>query len=249
MKLSDFHVHTNFSDGKDSPEEVVLSAIEMGMTQIGISDHGYTAFDTSYCIPKERVEQYRKTVLDLKEKYHGRIDIYLGIEQDVFSGVPKEKYDYIIGSAHYVSVGDEYIAADFTPDLLTSAVNRLFDGDFYALTEEYFKIVSETVERTNCDIIGHFDLITKFQERATLFDENHPRYIEQYTRALDRLLRHGKPFEINTGAISRGYRTTPYPSQRIIDYIKSHGGRLLLSSDSHSKDTLCYEFKKWEKIL
>lgn len=249
MILSDFHVHTNFSDGKSTPEEVVLAAIEMGIGTLGISDHGYTRFDESYCIPRERVEEYRHTVLALKEKYKDKIEIRLGIEQDMFSGMPSEKYDYVIGSAHYIKVGDEYIPVDDASSKLVLAADRHFNGDVYALTGAYFETVSRVVECTGCDIIGHFDLITKFKEREPFFDETHPRYVAQYKAALDKLLKSGKPFEINTGAISRGYRTTPYPSAEIIDYIKSHGGKLILSSDSHSADTLCYEFEKWRKLL
>ena len=60
MMLSDFHVHTTFSDGKHTPEEMILSAVEKGMTAIGFSDHSYTAFDESYCIAKEKQTQYTK---------------------------------------------------------------------------------------------------------------------------------------------------------------------------------------------
>ena len=45
-------------------------------------------------------------------------------------------------------------------------------------------------------------------------------------------------FEINHGAVAKGYRTTPYPAQDQIDYIKSKGGILILSSDSHRVDTI-----------
>ena len=56
MIREDFHVHTVFSDGKDTPEDMVLSAIERGMTAIGFSDHSTTPCDQSYCMahsPKE----------------------------------------------------------------------------------------------------------------------------------------------------------------------------------------------------
>ncbi|MBO7361393.1 MAG: hypothetical protein J6V48_09730, partial [Clostridia bacterium] len=39
---ADFHLHSLFSDGKNSPEEVVLAAIGKGMTAIGFSDHSWT---------------------------------------------------------------------------------------------------------------------------------------------------------------------------------------------------------------
>lgn len=54
--MFDLHTHTTFSDGRNSPEEMVLSAIGMVMSTLGISDHSYTSFDESYCIPRYRLE-------------------------------------------------------------------------------------------------------------------------------------------------------------------------------------------------
>ena len=50
--MRDYHVHTVWSDGNDTIEDVVLSAINMGLTELGISDHSYTFFDESYLIFK-----------------------------------------------------------------------------------------------------------------------------------------------------------------------------------------------------
>ena len=55
MIKQDFHVHTTYSDGNNSPEEMILAAIDKGMAKIGISDHSYTWVDETYCVPKERI--------------------------------------------------------------------------------------------------------------------------------------------------------------------------------------------------
>ena len=107
------------------------------------------------------------------------------------------------------------------------------------------EMVREAIAR-GMDIIGHFDLITKFYEGGALFDETEPRYIAASRAAADVLLKTGKPFEINTGAISRGYRTAPYPSLALRDYIRHKGGSFLLSSDSHAKESLCFQFAALE---
>ena len=64
------------------------------------------------------------------------------------------------------------------------------------------------------DIVGHFDLLTKFNERRCFFDEESPAYRRAALRAMEALVAAGKIFEVNTGAISRGYRSTPYPPGR-----------------------------------
>lgn len=243
MILSDLHVHTIFSDGKNTPEEMVLAAIDKGMTKIGFSDHSYTSYDESYCMSREGVAVYRKVVAGLKEKYRDQIEILCGIEQDFYSDFPAEGYDYVIGSVHAVRVERGYFSVDESPEVLQAAAERYFGGDWYALAESYYRTVAQVVERIGADIIGHFDLVTKFNEGGKLFDENHPRYVAAWQEAADRLLKTGKPFEINTGAMSRGYRTQPYPSGRIINYIRKHGGKLILSSDAHSAENLCFTFE------
>ena len=49
-------------------------------------------------------------------------------------------------------------------------------------------------------------------------------------------------FEINTGAISRGYRTAPYPAPFLLEAIRQKGGRVCITSDSHSADTIVHAF-------
>jgi len=73
-----------------------------------------------------------------------------------------------------------------------------------------------------------------------------PRYIAAWQAAADKLVPAGVPFEINLGAIFRGMRTTPYPSAEQIKYISSHSGKFILTSDSHSADTVARDFQKWE---
>ena len=238
MMTQDLHTHTVYSDGSNTPEEMVLSAIKNGLDVFGISDHSYTSFDDSYCIKKEAVEEYIKEIQSLKTKYSDKIKILCGIEQDLYSGIPEYDFDYVIGSVHYIKLGDEYVAVDNTAEKLKCAASKYFGGDFYSLVEEYYRLVGMVAEKTRADIIGHFDLITKFQEKEPLFDENNYRYIKAWQSAADKLIEANIPFEINYGAISRGYRTTPYPSKDIQEYIAKKGGKFILSSDSHHIDTI-----------
>lgn len=139
-----------------------------------------------------------------------------------------------------------YIPVDESPEILRAAADAYFDGDLIALAVHYFDTVCKLFGRIDCDIIGHFDLITKFNEGGVLFDEEDPRYVRAWQRAVWRLLMHDVPFEINTGAMSKGYRSEPYPAAPIREYIRNKGGRFILSSDSHRTDTLCYAFEKYE---
>jgi histidinol-phosphatase (PHP family) len=102
--------------------------------------------------------------------------------------------------------------------------------------------MADVIRKTGADIIGHFDLVTKFIEVGAPIDTAHPRYIRAWKSAADALIRTGKPFEINTGAISRGYRNAPYPASDILHYIAKNGGRAILSSDTHAKENFAFRF-------
>lgn len=249
MITKDLHMHTAYCDGKDTPEDMVLSAVDKGLDTVGISGHSYTFFDESYCMQKEDIPRYIAELRYLRAKYFDRIHVLCGVEQDYYSDYPTDEFDYIIGSVHYIKVGDEYIPVDESVEILRAAVQKHFGGDVYALCELYFDTVADVVEKTRCDIIGHFDLISKFIEREPLFDTEHPRYVKAWKAAADRLVTYDVPFEINTGAISRGYRTQPYPDEEMIAYIKAKGGRLILSSDAHSKENIAYKFEEYEPLL
>ena len=104
--ISNYHTHTSFCDGKDTPEEIVLYAIEKGCSSIGFSGHGYTPFDLRYCM--QDTHGYIREVSRLKDKYGGKIEIYCGAEEDAFSPVNRESFDYIIGSSHYFNINNNY---------------------------------------------------------------------------------------------------------------------------------------------
>lgn len=243
MMLRDLHTHTIYSDGQNTPEEMVISAINNGLKVIGISDHSYTSFDTSYCMKKGNTQKYIREIENLKSKYVGKIEVLCGIEQDLYSGIPKYNFDYVIGSVHYIKLGDEYIPVDYSAQDLKTAADKYFNGDIYPLIKEYYRLVSTLVEKTGADIVGHFDLITKFQEEERLFDEKDERYIKAWQSAVNKLIKSNVLFEINYGAISRGYRTKPYPADEIKEYILKKGGKFVFSSDSHNIETVA-NFKK-----
>ena len=238
MMLYNYHTHTTFCDGVNSPEEMVLEAIRLGMSELGFSGHAHMSFDSSYCMSLEGTEQYKAVITDLKQKYADKIKILLGIEQDIYSDDPLEGYDYVIGSVHYVCKNGQYLTIDYSRAEQERIIAEYYGGDQYAFVEDYFRAVATVYEKTKCDIIGHFDLITKFNEVGEMYDVDHPRYRAAALAALDALCATPAAFEINTGAISRGYRSTPYPDSFILEELKKRGRRLIFSSDCHNKDYL-----------
>ncbi len=247
MIKNDFHTHTSYCDGRSTAEEIVQAAVGKGMECIGFSGHALTSFDTEWCMSLDGMRRYVEEIQRLKEAYRDRIRIFLGAEWDYYSDGPRDSLEYTIGSVHYIEKDGVRKTVDESPEAFAGLVKEWYDGDYYAAAENYYASVGDVLSKTGADIVGHFDLITKFNEGGRLFDETHPRYREAWQQAADRLIPYGRPFEINTGAMSRGYRSTPYPSAEIMDYIASRGGKFILSSDSHHTSTLLYDFPAWEK--
>ncbi len=242
MTKADYHVHTTFCDGKNTPEEMARAALEMGLANLGFSGHSYTWFDESYCMSKDGTKAYKAEIIRLKSACRDRIRIFCGIEQDYYSEMPTEGYDYVIGSVHYLKFGDRFVPMDEGNKNLIEAANAFCGGDVLRVLELYYETVADVVNRTHCDIIGHFDLPTKYFEKDPIADTNHPRYKRAWMTAADALLKTDALFELNTGAISRGCRTKQYPADEILSYLGERKAKVVLSGDCHRSDAICFGF-------
>lgn len=241
--IQNLHTHTTFCDGKNTPEEMVRSAISLGMDSLGFSGHAPCPVpDDDAGMRPEAVPAYRAEVLRLREQYAGQLEICLGLEQDHFLFENQEPWDYVIGSVHYVQKDGSYLGVDYSEEVFCANATQYYGGDYYAFAEDYYRLVGGIAERTSCQIVGHFDLITKFNEGDKLFDTSHPRYVSAAMEALEQLRARDVIFEINTGAMSRGYRTEPYPSPTLLRAMCDMGVPICINSDSHSAGTLLHAF-------
>lgn len=241
--MTDLHVHTLYCDGRNNPGDMVVNAIKKGVNRLGIVVHSYVEFDRGSCIKLEKVGDFIGEVNALKEKYRGKIDILCGVERDLYSSQDCSEFDYVIGSVHYLRHQNEYLAVDDTPEILKDMIDKYYCGDFYACAEDYFNTVKLLCD-IKPDIIAHFDLIKKFK-RYVPFDEDNPRYEKAWMSAADCLMKLNVPFEINTGGMLRGWTDEPYPSLKIINYIKRNGGKFVLSSDAHRCEDIAGMFEKY----
>ncbi len=187
---------------------------------------------------REETLEYISHVLRLRREYAGKMEIYLGIERDSLTTDSYESFDYVIGSVHYVQRDGHFFPVDMGERELSDAVNRYYGCDYYALVEDYYRSVAEMAESTLPDVIGHFDLITKFNRDGRLFDEEHPRYTAAANQALERAAECCTVFEMNSGAVFRGWRERPYPSLSLLRRIAALGGQIMLNSDAHTPEAI-----------
>ncbi|MBR3894621.1 MAG: histidinol-phosphatase [Clostridia bacterium] len=235
------HAHTTFCDGKNTAEEMVRGAIALGCTTLGLSGHSPLSF-ADWCMKDSDLDAYRQEIARLRKQYEGQIELLCGIEYDILSTCSTEGYDYIIGSVHHVVREGIYLPVDGSIKMVVEGVEQLFGNDYIAYARAYYEQMYDLCDRTKCDIVGHFDLLTKHNENDELFDTGDRRYRQTALEALDDLLEQDKILELNTGAISRGYRTTPYPAPFLLRYIAEKKGRVMINSDSHAADTILFAY-------
>ncbi|MBI4115363.1 MAG: DNA polymerase/3'-5' exonuclease PolX [Candidatus Omnitrophica bacterium] len=100
-----FHVHSTYSDGVASLEEMIAAAQDLGFEYVGISDHSQSAKYARGLEPA-RLKEQRKEIDKLAKKY-SKIRIFWGTESDILAtgklDYPDsilEEFDFVIGSIH-----------------------------------------------------------------------------------------------------------------------------------------------------
>ena len=168
------------------------------------------------------------------------------MEYDGFSTVEnRELYDYILGDAHYLKIGDEYCTVDDSKATQLEHIHKHFGGDAMAYAKAYFETYVDSIQRLKPEILGHFDLLTKFN----VFDESAPTYQKAALDALTTSLKVSPLIEMNTGAMSRKAKDSPYPAPFLLKEILNQGGHIILNSDSHDLNHLDFYFDESIEIL
>lgn len=245
--MTNYHTHTTWCDGRDEPETVVRAAIARGFTAIGFSSHVSFPEKDEFVLDPARGTDYANEIRRLKAVYADRIRVCLGAEADYIPGVTtpeKRRYaelglEYLIGSIHYVVAPDgTRVPVDHTPALLQAGIRDHFGGSAEAFVRTYFRQQREMVASFDFDIVGHLDLVRKFNAKHPYFDERAGWYAEELALTAEAVAQSGKIAEVNTGAISRGWLDDAYPSEPFRALLRSRGVRFILSSDAHAAETI-----------
>ena len=243
--LCSIHTHTAFCDGKNTMEEMAEAAYKAGVRYYGVSGHSHTPVpqDKDFVLPYDMTD-YRKKAMELREQYLGKMEVLLGLEWDICSDAVHDGFDYWIGSVHYLQPeNDRYYPVDLSEDTFEKCQDEGFNGNIKDMVQMYFKQVSR-MAALNPPVLGHMDLITKFNERNRFFDENAGWYRETALQALHTVSPSKTVLEINTGAMARGYRKTPYPALLLLKEWHDMGGRIIVTADAHTAEGIVYGYNQ-----
>ena len=248
--ISNIHTHSIYCDGHDTPEAMVQTAISKGLIALGFSGHSYTpCYPPFVGMTPENITAYRAEVTRLKEVYADQIRIYLGLEQDMDSPPDPLDWEYRIGSIHFLKFGDTYHPIDESPALFQDMLDTCFDGQILALVENYCGRVLENYDAKKPDVIGHFDLYRKFNDKLHYLDETDPRYQTLAQDTLSTLIRKDALFEVNLGGWTHGYTHEPYPSVSLLTFLQKEKARVIITTDCHRAPNLDLHYDETIELL
>ena len=229
------HVHSVYCDGKDTPEEMIAAAMAAGLDSLGFSIHSYMSCSKSGFLSLEKQAAYNAEIERLKAKYKDNFPVYRGVEFDIYADSPWDGYDYTIASVHYLHTHEGLVSFDTGLEKTLAYVEKYFESDGMKFAKAYYEALSTAADYGKFDIIGHFDLVTKNNELHHFIDTDTARYRSFVADAVSALRGKIPFFELNTGAIARGYRTSPYPAMDILKLLRESGFGATISSDCHDK--------------
>jgi histidinol-phosphatase (PHP family) len=252
MKIAaNYHTHTNFCDGKNCAEEMVLAAIKAGFSALGFSGHSYTPFDLEACMTPNETSDYIEEIQRLQKKYNSYIEIFCGIEKDYYSDIDVSSFDYVIGSVHYIrdEKSGKFYSIDNTREELEACLQEVFAGNALAMVQKYYSLVAYMAQKQNPDILGHFDLIKKLNGGNRYFDESSPEYQKIAVAALKKAAASGCIFEINSGGLYKKYTEDPYPAAFLLKKLAQLQTPIIISSDAHDTAALDFYFAEMAASL
>lgn len=242
------HTHTTYCDGTHTPEQMVQFAREKGFDSLGFSGHSSMSYGP-YGIPGDKVDAYKQEITALKEQYGSEFPIFLGLEFDMYSEASLEGYDYVLGALHYLKLGEEKLDFDRQAATVKQLIDTHFGGDGLAFAKRYYEELTELPKYGKFDILAHFDLVIKNVEFLPFVDVTDKRYLQAAFDAMYALRPHIPLFEVNTGAMARGYRTAPYPTKELLEELKYLGYGAVISSDCHDGNKLDHGIDIAELLL
>lgn len=239
MIKQDLHTHSLYDDGTAAPQAMAESAWQKGLSVFGCSLHSPLSGEAaSWSGKKENIAAFLKDMQAVKEKFSGDMDVYAGMEYDVLSEPVFEGFDYVIGGSHEICAGGKRWSADWKPSITKQMIREVFEGDSGAAAAVYFAQMEKLADLPQVNAVAHFDLITKFNEPEPLYDTQCEAYRRAAEKAMERLVAAGKIFEINSGAVSRGFRTGFYPARELLCLLREMNGKIFFSSDAHAVENV-----------
>ena len=226
MLKTNWHTHTvrcGHAVGRD--EEYVEAALISGFKALGFSDHApYRTPCPGERMNMAQLEDYRHSILHLKEKYKDRLNIFVGLEEECYKSEwetlkkYRQTFDYCILGQHNLDLDENSSYGLTTPKEL----------------EEYTERLNYACEHALCDYIAHPDVCLW---SYPVMDES----VRDIARRIAQIsLKYDMPLELNTGSgVHNGKRRYqdgeryPYPTRIFFEEFAKAGCPIIIGLDVH----------------
>lgn len=257
LKFS-YHNHTSYSDGKNTPEEMLAAAYAAGYSHFAITDHIYVPGSEEWTLSPDKQEEYIERINALKETYKGKMKVYLGIEADWFREVGasvttypqiKDSLDMTVGSVHAFLHKNKMYLLDEDRGKFEQCLSEMFGGNAVCMVKEYFSCIEAMLEDIRPDLIGHIDMIRIYNIADRYFSVDTDELccaMELLARALKR---NNTVTELNMGGDYRQGSGIYYPSDTFLAILKKEGVGITVGLDAHSVDMVDSYYDKTLEII
>lgn len=234
--LIDYHTHhARCGHAVGELEEYVRRGIEIGLSQIGLSDHmpllhvDPATYYPEMAMPMEELPRYVEECLTLKERYRGQIDVRVGLEGDYIEGsedaigriVNAYPWDYVIGSVHFLGEWD----------ITDHRQTHGWEGrDILEVYKAYYDAVQKAAATGFYDMMGHLDVIKRFGYHPGTEASREVEALEN--AALAAVAKSGIAMELNASGLSKPCAEM-FPSGRMLHEAYRLGIPMTLGSDAH----------------
>ncbi|RAK21224.1 histidinol-phosphatase (PHP family) [Anoxybacillus vitaminiphilus] len=253
--MKDGHIHTPFCPhgSKDSFEQYIERAIELGYTEISFTEHAplpptFTdpTPDQDSAMKMSDLDNYLFTVNELKKRYANDIAVNVGLEIDFIIGYEDETarlleeigpyLDDSILSVHFLNFNNEYFCLDYSPEMFAKIIHTF--GSVTSVYETYYntlrRAVTANLGRYKPKRIGHITLIHKFQKKFPCLKPTNDHIIH----ILDEMKKHDLEIDYNGAGVNKPLCREPYPPDWVIKEAMKRDIRIVYGSDAHSAKDL-----------
>jgi len=245
MKFSSMHTHTSFCDGKDDMETMCRAAYEKKLYAIGFSAHApitkKTGIKGDWLLSEDHVDEYVEQVQKAKNRWRGKLEVFLGFEVDYIKGlvsandsdIKAVNPDYLIGSMHFIipANGAEPFTVDGSAKEFEKGLREGFGGDAEALMHCYYDSMLEMISLGGFDILGHADII-----KNNYHNETHCSIESEINRQSEiacAAAKSGLTVEVSTGGINRKKISEVYPSSAFLRMLCERNVPVIITADAH----------------
>lgn len=216
-------MHTTFSDGKGEMAEYVKKAVKNKIDEIGFSDHVHVHKE-AWSMASANLSRYMDSIRRLRKV--AQISVKAGLEVDfvpetthsLMSTINQYDLDYVMGSVHYI--GNWLVDSE-------REMEEWKRRDVDQVYGQYFHLVQDMVGTRLFDIVGHLDLVKKFNYRPKN-DLN-----DLMLQTVQTIRQSGMCIEVNAGGLRKPCHEI-FPSEKLLRMCFENDVPITLGSDAHS---------------